>query len=92
MRDLLKELYFGNYSASACTESPNTAYGRALRKVCDLEDRMNDILTPEQAKQFREFADASVELQAEACRHDFMEGYRLGVRLIIEAVAERPNE
>lgn len=92
MKDILMELYYGNYSVSGQKISKESLYGKALHRAVDLEDELMAGLSERQKECFKRYLDAEVRMTDEACRIHFIEGYRLGARMMMSVFSDVSDE
>ena len=87
--NLLREIYFGTYTPKR--DRYDAADRNAFDEILSMyEDMLKEI--PDSMKdRFRQFADRCLTLLSDRSEMDFAEGYRLGVRLMVEALREEPN-
>ena len=88
MRDILRDLYYGNYAAFERTYSCESEQAKALGIVVDLEETLRGMLSDEQKALFKQYDDAVAELASVSNTDCFVEGYQLGVNLILAAIPE----
>ena len=92
MRSVLLDLYYGNYSLPGQKISRESAHGRALHSVCEQEDELMKVLSEPQKTCFKKYLEAQASLSEEECRMNFTAGYRLGARMIMEAMTDEVKE
>lgn len=92
MKSVLLDIYYGNYMLPGQRISKESAYGKALHSVCEQEDELMKVLSEPQRVCFKKYLDADANLAEEACRMNFVAGYRLGARMIMEAMADEVKE
>lgn len=92
MRDILRDLYYGNYAAFERTYSRESEQAKALGIVVDLEERLRSMLSEEQKALFKQYDDAVADLASVSNADCFVEGYQLGVNLILAAFPEHVEE
>ena len=88
MRDILRDLYYGNYTAFERTYSRESEQAKALGIVVDLEEKLRNVLSEEQRALFKQYDDAVADLASISNAESFVEGYQLGVNLILAAFPE----
>lgn len=88
MKSILLDLYHGNYSVTGKTIPRDSTYAKELRKVCDLEDEISECLPPDQKAIFKRYAEAQEQLANAGAEMYFLEGCRLGARLMLELNSE----
>ncbi len=85
MRDILRDLYYGNYAAFEHTYSRESEQAKALGYVVELEEKLRNTLTEAQKDLFKQYDDAVADLASVSNADCFVEGYQLGVNLILAA-------
>ena len=88
MRDILRDLYYGNYAAFERTYTWESEQSKALAIVVDLEEKLRNMLSEEQKAVFKQYDDAVADLASVSNADSFVEGYQLGVNLILAAIPE----
>ena len=81
---ILSDLYNGKCRPFA--RSYSAEYQKQFSAVCAAEARLLSKLPEELHPEFREYAAISSELFSLGCEEDFIEGFRLGARLISEVL------
>lgn len=83
---LIREIYFGTYdpkrSRYAYADAGSEAFDEILAAYEELMKEAPDAFK----ERLRRFGDMCLSLLSERSELDFMEGYRLGVRLMLEAL------
>ena len=82
---LLENLWYGNVNPVEGFLEGNKEYKNLLRIAAKDQERLNDALSPEQAELFEKYESAAKEMHAAAEVEAFSYGFRLGVKLMIEA-------
>ena len=86
--DMVRHLYYGNYVAFERTYSRESEQAKALGIVVDLEEKLRSMLSEEQKALFKQYDDAVADLASVSNADCFVEGYQLGVNLILAAFPE----
>lgn len=92
VRDILRDLYYGNYAAFERTYSRESEQAKVLGMVVDLEEKLRNMLSEEQKAIFKQYDDAVADLASVSNADCFVEGYQLGVNLILAAFPEDVDE
>lgn len=87
MKSILYDLYHGLYSASERSFSDDSDYGRAFARLVELEKELLERLGETEKRLFLEYNSVSSDMDAFTGECGFEEGFRLGVRLMIESMA-----
>ena len=88
MQRILRDLYYGDYSAFERHRSRGPEETQAIDLVVALEERLHNELSKEMWAVFEQYEDASADLSCLTAEQDFIKGYRLGVRLMLAAFSE----
>ena len=86
--DVLKEIYHGNYRVTERTFKRDSEYGRVMDKIVTLSDRLQTGLSAEQKDTLNQLDAAYHDLTDLTALEDFVTGFRLGMRLTLEGVAD----
>ena len=86
--DVLKEIYHGNYRVTERTFKRNSDFGKAMDKVVALSDQLQTGLNVEQKDLLAQLDAAYHDLTDRTAFEDFVTGFRLGMRLTLEGVAD----
>lgn len=93
MPSILSELYRGSYNVMKCAYHSDTAFAR--NKLCtdqeNLEEEIINALPDEKKYLFKQYLKVSSDLNFASSEEDFIEGFRLGVRLMIAALCPEPS-
>ena len=88
MRKVLEDLYLGNIVPNEKGFVRGTAFAQALGIIEKNETYLNTVLEGKEAEAFTAFVDAQSELNAITGREGFVDGFRLGVQIILAALSE----
>ena len=75
MKTILQDLYYGNLNPSGKAFLPDSPYGRLVNDLTETEEKLLPLLT-------------SADIQSLSCEESFIDGVRLGARLILEIFSE----
>jgi len=84
MRLLLIELYRGNIDPFAKGFKHNSDYHKILTRIVENQKKLQDMLSDEQQELLKALSEESNRLCALAEEDRFIDGFRLGARLIQE--------
>lgn len=84
---LLEELYYGNIRSNARAYAPDSAYMEAVACGRSSSEKLLPTLTDAQRETFEKYVDAQDEASGIARYDAFACGFRLGMRLAMEAAA-----
>ena len=87
MNSIIEELYLGNINPSEFIQMTNEDYKTLSREVSDLREQVSANLNEEGEKIFLDYLDKDCEKQDREERLRFMEGFRLGARLMLDVMA-----
>ena len=88
MDRIIRELYRGNYEVFDHKYRYNAEHKKTLDDVERLETELVRFLPDEGKALFREYSNACGMLSCITCEDVFLEGYRLGVRIILAAFSD----
>lgn len=86
MTSIIEQIYYGNRGQGENIEM-SKKYRVAAGKMADLCDNLKATLTDSQKEEFDKFCELDMEMESEAARTYFKEGFKLGI-LIGEEVHE----
>ena len=84
MKDILEKLYFGVLNPSKGNCEKNIRYRKYLNRVCTIEQDLINKLNDEQKEMFHEYSNIQMKLTSEENFENFICGFRLGSKIIIE--------
>lgn len=82
----LEELYSGNIVPNEKCAKLNSEVTELLKLLNRNEEKLTATLTEEQKETFEKYKDCNREISEICEREAFLNGFRLGVRIIIESV------
>ena len=86
MRSIIEELYYGNISPTDRDIIRGGSYSHILNLVTRNEDELVQTLTQAQQETFEKFKDCASELNDANEMTSFTLGFKLGMRLALEAM------
>ena len=86
MRSIIEELYYGNISPADWDVVKGGEYAHLLNLVTRNEDALTQTLTQAQQETFEKFKDCASELNNANEITAFTIGFKLGLRLAVEAM------
>ena len=84
--NIIEELYYGNINPNEKRYNKNADYTKAMRKFCDNENMLNEMLKDKQLHLFIELVNASDSIIAITSIENFKIGFRLGVQMICDSL------
>ena len=88
MRDTLENLYFGNITPNDQIVKSGTALNKAMEQSAECEEELNALLEDKEKALLRRLINAENESGSTMALENFILGFRLGVRMILEALDE----
>lgn len=88
---LIREIYFGTYDPKRRTDQHTAELNEAFEQILAMSESLRMEMPDPLKRRFQEFSDACISLLSEQSASDFHEGYRLGVRLMIDALMENQD-
>lgn len=88
MRKSLEDLYYGNINPNEKTFKPKSEFSIACSHMADAEKKLREQINEEEKKLLSEALDANAQMTGIELTHMFVEGFRLGARLVIEVFCD----
>ena len=88
MRDTLENLYFGNITPNNQTIKSGTALKEAMEESAECEEKLTALLEGKEKTLLLRLLNAENEVCSTMVLENFILGFRLGVRMILEALDE----
>lgn len=85
---ILEKIYNGEYFPAEKALGKRKQESILCSKYNELEDELRTKLPTEMKLKFEEYVNTSVKYYEECGREDFIEGFRLGIRLMLEAMGK----
>ncbi|MGN1420598.1 MAG: DUF6809 family protein [Eubacterium sp.] len=84
--DILEDLYYGNLFPNEKCAKLNDEMKELLGLLNRNEEKLTSTLSDEQKETFEKYKDCNQEISEIVERNAFLNGFRLGARIIIEVV------
>lgn len=88
MPETLKALYYGNISPFEAPIPAGSVIRKLASKLAKCEDALAELLDEDGRQLIREFDDLHQQLTSINSEENFIQGFRLGVRLMAECLTE----
>ena len=88
MRDTLEDLYFGNITPNDQIVKSGTALKKAMEQSAECEEKLTALLEDKEKALLLRLINAENEIGSTMALENFILGFRLGVRMILEALDE----
>ena len=88
MRDMLENLYFGNITPNDQNVRSGTALKKAMEQSAECEEKLTALLEDKEKALLLRLINAENEIGSTMALENFILGFRLGVRMILEALDE----
>lgn len=85
---LLKEFWYGNIEPTECDTSSDREYKKLQEPICRNEEKLKATMTDEQKALFEKYTDCVREFQTITDCLIFQNGFKLGVRMMLEIMEE----
>ena len=82
--DIIEELFFGRIYPSDQSRPDTKEYGEAMKQVVETNDKLLEMLTPEQEKCLEDYKSAAGSANAMVELEIFRQGFQLGAQLYQE--------
>lgn len=83
MKNILSEIYHGNYDVLKRKDRKGTAFAATLNRMNELETVIRKALPDDVKDDFDAYIQAQADLADMACEEDFISGYQLGVQMLL---------
>lgn len=88
MRKTLEALYFGNLHPTESSAHKKSRYWQVSKQANEAYDKVQALLNDEQRNAFDNFVALQLSTQSEAELENFILGYRIGTRLLIDSFSD----
>ena len=88
MKNMIKELWYGNILPSEKTMPPGSPLYRTTNKVVEAEQAVEDALPEEKRELLISLENAQFELSNTLETNAFVDGFRLGAKLVMDIFSE----
>ena len=88
MRDMLENLYFGNITPNDQNVRSGTALKKAMEQLAECEEKLTALLEDKEKTLLLRLINAENEIGSTMALENFIMGFRLGVRMILESLDE----
>ena len=85
---ILEEFWYGKLEPADCDATGRKEHKEALRRIDKSEEKLLDTMTDEQKELFSRYTDAVREHQTMAESLLFQNSFKLGARMMLEAMQE----
>ena len=92
MRKTLEELYYGNIDPGEKQVTANSRLQHVIHRVTECEERLAELLGAEGCGTLEELTDAHQEINSITAVENFIVGFRLGARLIMECMDDNDGD
>ena len=92
MKKILSEIYHETFTVKSRSDHMKEEYTQAVDRLNELEEQLCKILPEEAVKLFEQYKIASSDLAEIAGERDFISGYQLGVKMIMEGIGRSEEE
>ena len=88
MRRILEDLYFGNIRPSARPVAPSSELRQAVDRITRYEQQLKEQLNEAGQTTLTELIRSQTDVEIVTARENFILGFRLGVRMMVECMSE----
>ena len=89
---MIEELFYGNICPCEKSLTRGSEYSHLLNLAVKNEEKFSAILSPQQKEMFEKFKDCMTDMNNLLEKEAFIDGFRLGVRLIAEAIYDKSGD
>ena len=87
----LKDFWMGDISPGETRYRHDREYFKALQIMEESEARLKEVLSEDNWQIFRQFVDAAQKISADAECDNFMEGFRMGAKMMMDVLSDPQN-
>lgn len=91
MSRVLEDLFYGNINPGEAGFTEGGIYANKLKELVVYQNKLNGLLGEDEKKLFAIFCDAQSEFNETTAAENFICGFKLGARLIIEVINDDGN-
>ena len=88
MRNTLEDLYYGNITPGAQQIAPNSELKRATDRVARFESQLTERLGKDGQTILAKLIESKDEIESITARENFILGFRLGAKIMMECMDE----
>lgn len=88
MKQVLEDFYFGEIQPNIRSHSSNPRLKKCSQTINENEEILLKLLEGKERKLFLDFVDAQSEVEGTSAVENFINGFKLGVRMIVESIVE----
>jgi len=92
MRKILEDLYFGNIVPYEKRMAASSEFRRLAKRAADCESQLTERLNEDEQKLLNVLTNAQQEIDGITAKENFILGFRLGVRLVMECMDEEDGD
>ncbi len=85
----LEDLYYGNICPCEKSLTRGSEYSHLLDLAVKNEEKLSTLLSPQQKEMFEKVKDCMTDMNNLLEKEAFIDGFRLGVKLVAEAVYDK---
>ena len=89
---LLEKLRTGRITPGEQVIRADGMYQRQLKKLCEIENQLSELLPADGTKLLQAYAEAQQELHEIENRETFIEAFRMGAQIILDVVSDYEGE
>ena len=92
MRNTLEDFYYGNITPGAQQMAPNSELKRAVDRVTRFESQLTERLDETGQSILARLIESEDEIESFTARENFILGFRLGARIMMECMDENDGD
>ena len=92
MRNTLENLYYGNITPGAQQIAPNSELKKATDRVARFESQLTERLDEDGQTILVKLIESKDEIESIMARENFILGFRLGVKIVMECMDENDGD
>lgn len=89
---MIEELFYGNICPCGKSLTRGSEYSQLLNLAVKNEEKFSEVLSPQQKEMFEKVKECMTDMNNLLEKEAFVDGFRLGVKLIAEAVYDMSGD
>ena len=89
---MIEELFYGNICPCEKHLTRGSEYSQLLNLAVKNEEKLSALLSPQQKEMFEKVKECMTDMNNISEKEAFIDGFRLGVRLIAEAIYDKSGD
>ena len=88
MNKTLQDIYYGNINPVTKSVDRSSELYKLMKTISESEEKLLKLLQGEEQTLFEQFSNAYIALNSKTAEERFVEGFRLGAKIVIEVISK----